>query len=99
MEALFEARPDLDQDYAPNLIENGSRLARLRGPVPTSLDAAAALIGDNIIVTGSSFFCKKGSGGKANTLAPGCLLLAHAALGGVYGLDRHRPFDAGETAA
>lgn len=64
MEALFEARPDLDQDYAPNLIEMDRGWLDYAA-CPDVLDAAAQLIGDNIIVTGSSFFCKKGTGGKA----------------------------------
>ena len=64
MEALFEARPNLDQDYAPNLIEMDRGWLDYAA-YPDVLDAAAELIGDNIIVTGSSFFCKKGIGGKA----------------------------------
>ena len=64
MEALFAARPDLDQDYAPNLIEMDHGWLDYAA-YPVVLNAVAELIGDNIIVTGSSFFCKKGIGGKA----------------------------------
>ena len=64
MEVLFETRPDLDQDYAPNLIEMDHGWLEYAA-YPDVLNAVAELIGDNIIVTGSSFFCKKGIGGKA----------------------------------
>ncbi len=55
MEVLFEARPDLDQDYAPNLIEMDHGWLDYAA-YPDVLNAVAKLIGDNIIVTGTSFF-------------------------------------------
>ena len=62
-EALFTSRPDLDQDYAPNLIEIDA--GWLDFAIRTEiLDSVAQLIGEDIIVWGSAFFCKKGSGGK-----------------------------------
>ena len=62
-EALFTSRPDLDQDYAPNLIEIDA--GWLDFAIRTEiLDSVAQLIGEDNIVWGSAFFCKKGSGGK-----------------------------------
>ena len=63
MEALIAAHPELDPDYAPNLIEiDQSWLGYAL--MPEILDAVEQLIGANIIVWGSALFCKKGRGGK-----------------------------------
>ena len=62
-EALFASRPDLDQDYAPNLIATDAGWLDFAIQAEI-LDSVAQLIGEDIIVWGSAFFCKKGIGGK-----------------------------------
>ena len=62
-EALFASRPDLDQDYAPNLIEIDAGWLDFAIQAEI-LESVAQLIGEDIIVWGSAFFCKKGVGGK-----------------------------------
>jgi hypothetical protein len=62
-EALFASRPDLDQDYAPNLIATNAGWLDFAIQAE-NLDSVAQLIGEDIIVWGSAFFCKKGIGGK-----------------------------------
>lgn len=64
MEALFEARPDLDPDYAPSLIEIDQTWLEFAAHAGI-VDCVAQLMGDDIIVWGSSFFAKKGTGSKA----------------------------------
>lgn len=64
-EALFASRPDLDSDYVPNLIEIDPDAEWLEFGIQTQiLDSIAQLIGGNIILWGSAFFCKKGIGGR-----------------------------------
>lgn len=64
METLFEAHPELDPDYAPGLIELDQSWLEIAA-LPEILDAVGQLIGNDIIVWGSAFFCKRGKGGKA----------------------------------
>ncbi len=64
MEALFAARPDLDPDYAPSLVEMDKSWLEIAS-MPEILDAVGQLIGNDIVVWGSAFFCKRGTGGKA----------------------------------
>jgi hypothetical protein len=64
MESLFAAHPELDPDYAPSLIEKDKSWLEIAAQ-PEILDAVGQLIGDDIIVWGSAFFCKRGKGGKA----------------------------------
>lgn len=64
MEALFAAHPELDPDYAPSLIEMDKSWLEIAS-MPQILDAVGQLIGNDIVVWGSAFFCKRGTGGKA----------------------------------
>ena len=64
MEALFAAHPELDPDYAPSLIELDKSWLEIAS-MPEILDAVGQLIGHDIVVWGSAFFCKRGTGGKA----------------------------------
>lgn len=64
MDALFAAHPELDPDYAPGLIELDRSWLEIAA-LPEILDAVGQLIGNDIVVWGSAFFCKRGKGGKA----------------------------------
>jgi len=62
-EKLFAARPDLDHDYIPNVIELDAAGNWLEfGIHPQILNSIEQLIGENIILWGSAFFTKKGDG-------------------------------------
>jgi len=63
MEALFTSRPDLDPNFADSLIEIDKSWLGYAA-YPDILDAVAQLLGNDIIVWASNFFCKKGKGGK-----------------------------------
>jgi hypothetical protein len=64
MEAFFAVQPDIDQDYAANLIDQDQSWLKY-AMLPELLDIVSDLIGDDIIVWGSALFAKKGTGGKA----------------------------------
>ena len=64
MEAFFEQVPGIDQDYAPNLIDQDRSWLKY-AMLPEVLDAVSSVIGDDLIVWGSALFAKKGIGGKA----------------------------------
>ena len=65
-EKLFAARPDLDHDYTPNIIEVDPGGNWLEFGIQTQiLDSIAQLIGENIILWGSAFFAKKGEGKRS----------------------------------
>ncbi len=62
-ETLFAARPDLDHDYIPNMIELDPKGNWIEfGVQPQILDSIEQLIGTDIILWGSAFFTKKGVG-------------------------------------
>ena len=63
--ALFASRPDLDSDYVPNLLEIDPDAGWLDFAIQTEiLESIVQLLGENIIVKGSAFFCKKGIAGR-----------------------------------
>jgi len=64
METFFAKRDGIDQDYAPNLIDQDNSWLKF-AKMPEILDMVAELIGKDIIVWGSALFAKKGTGGKA----------------------------------
>ena len=64
MDMLFANHPELDPDYAPGLIELDESWLEIAA-LPEILDAVGQLIGNDIVVWGSAFFCKRGKGGKA----------------------------------
>ena len=62
-ERLFAARPDLDHDYIPNVIEVDPAGNWIDfGTRTRILDSICQLIGENVILWGSAFFAKKGEG-------------------------------------
>jgi len=65
-ETLFAARPDLDHDYTPNIIEVDPAGNWLEFGIQTQiLDSIEQLMGENIILWGSAFFAKKGEGKRS----------------------------------
>lgn len=64
METFFSSTSGVDQDYAPNLIEQDQSWLKYAA-LPEVLDIVSDVIGDDIIVWGSALFAKKGKGGKA----------------------------------
>ena len=64
-ETLFAARPDLDHDYIPNMIETDPAGNWLEfGIQKQILDSIVQILGENIILWGSAFFTKTGEGKK-----------------------------------
>tara|TARA_A100001037_G_scaffold8195_1_gene8051 strand:+ start:118 stop:885 length:768 start_codon:yes stop_codon:yes gene_type:complete len=62
-ETLFTARPDLDSDYLPNLIETDPTGNWLEfGIQEQILDSIVQILGGNIILWASAFFAKRGEG-------------------------------------
>ena len=62
-ETLFAARPDLDHDYVPNMIETDPAGNWLEfGIQEQILDSIVQILGENIILLASAFFAKRGEG-------------------------------------
>lgn len=64
MDALLAARPDLDPNYVPHLIEIDRSWLEIAA-LPEILDVVEQAIGPDIICWGSALFCKTAGDGKA----------------------------------